>query len=139
MQVMERLLVQHNYDQVVYLGGGAGDFCPCTRLGPQDIVIARQCYPSGAECPLLRMATQKGWPVAQSSGASSLCESSGEVAASWQKEGVETGCAIQQLTPWTEMNYCTSTPGIVKLNAVCCAWSQPAEAAALLQELSGMA
>ncbi len=45
---MELLLMQQNYSRVVYLGDGAGDFCPSLRLGPRDFVLSREFYPTGA-------------------------------------------------------------------------------------------
>lgn len=47
LQVIERILLQRNYTKVVYLGDGAGDFCPSTRLGPHDSVLSRELYPTG--------------------------------------------------------------------------------------------
>ncbi len=63
MQVIEELLLRHNYRQVVYLGDGRGDYCPCTRLGPNDHIMARQNYPDGSECSLLRLLTEQGLPI----------------------------------------------------------------------------
>ena len=63
MQVIEELLLQHNYLQVIYLGDGRGDYCPCTRLGPNDHILARQNYPDGSECSLLRLLTEQGLPI----------------------------------------------------------------------------
>ncbi|DBA97088.1 TPA: putative phosphatase phospho1 [Trebouxia sp. C0004] len=61
--VIEELLLQHNYRQVIYLGDGRGDYCPCTRLGPNDHILARQHYPDGSECSLLRLLTEQGRPI----------------------------------------------------------------------------
>jgi len=61
--VIEELLLQHNYRQVIYLGDGRGDYCPCTRLGPNDHILARQKYPDGSECSLLRLLTEQGLPI----------------------------------------------------------------------------
>ncbi|KAK9905585.1 hypothetical protein WJX75_002525 [Coccomyxa subellipsoidea] len=55
-KVMEQLLLQQNYSRVVFLGDGAGDLCPSTRLGPRDFVLSREFYPTGAPCSLLRLA-----------------------------------------------------------------------------------
>ncbi|DBA70351.1 TPA: hypothetical protein ACH3X2_011772 [Trebouxia sp. C0005] len=60
--VIEELLLQHNYCQIVYLGDGRGDYCPCTRLGPNDHILARQNYPDGTECSLLQLLTEQGVP-----------------------------------------------------------------------------
>ena len=137
-QVMERLLLQQNYSRVIYLGDGAGDFCPCTRLGSQDMVLARQRYPSGAECALLRMAAQEGWPMAQHSVDAGIGVPSGEPAQPWQQATSHTGDAVQQQQPRAKRGKWT-TPGAAKLDAVCYAWNTPQEAATLLQDLSGMA
>jgi len=54
-QVLDDLLKQQQYDQVVYAGDGSGDFCPCTRLKSSDIVLARLHYPNEtAPTPLLQ-------------------------------------------------------------------------------------
>ena len=29
------------YEFVAYVGDGENDFCPCTRLGPKDLVFAK--------------------------------------------------------------------------------------------------
>lgn len=63
IQVIEELLLRHNYRQVIYLGDGRGDYCPCTRLGPNDHILARQKYPDGRECSLLRLLTEQGLPI----------------------------------------------------------------------------
>lgn len=60
MQVLEGLLLQHNYQQVVYLGDGRGDYCPCTRLGPNDCILARQRYPDGSPCALPKLLADQG-------------------------------------------------------------------------------
>lgn len=60
--MIEELLLQHNYCQIVYLGDGRGDYCPCTRLGPNDHILARQNYPDGTECSLLQLLTEQGVP-----------------------------------------------------------------------------
>lgn len=60
MQVLEDLLLQHNYQQVVYLGDGRGDYCPCTRLGPNDCILARQSYPDGSPCALAKLLADQG-------------------------------------------------------------------------------
>lgn len=138
VQVMERLLLQHNYSQVIYLGDGAGDFCPCTRLGSQDIVLARQRYPSGAECALLRMAAREGWPMAQHSVDAGLGVSCREAAQPWQQATSHTEDAAQQRQPRADRGNNTPLPGAAKLDAVCYAWSTPSQAAALLRDLSGM-
>lgn len=58
-QVLDAVLKRQQYDRVVYLGDGSGDFCPCTRLHHPDIVCARLHYPNEAETtPLLRKCTQ---------------------------------------------------------------------------------
>ena len=67
--MVEDLLLERNYQQVVYLGDGRGDFCPCTRLGPNDHVIARQTYPDGSPCALLQLLQQHGSEVAYMSDA----------------------------------------------------------------------
>jgi hypothetical protein len=41
MQILEGLLMQSVYDRVIYVGDGRNDFCPCTRLGPSDHILAR--------------------------------------------------------------------------------------------------
>ncbi|BDA47728.1 probable pyridoxal phosphate phosphatase PHOSPHO2 [Coccomyxa sp. Obi] len=63
-KVMELLLMQHNYSRVVYLGDGAGDFCPSLRLGPRDFVLSRESYPTGAPCSLLRLARKASARIA---------------------------------------------------------------------------
>ena len=60
MQVLEDLLLQRNYQQVVYLGDGRGDHCPCTRLGPNDSILARCNYPDGTPCALLQLLADQG-------------------------------------------------------------------------------
>jgi hypothetical protein len=47
LQVLEEILMRHVYSKVIYLGDGLGDFCPCTRLGAADFVLARENYPTG--------------------------------------------------------------------------------------------
>ena len=59
---MEDLLLQRNYQRVVYLGDGRGDFCPCTKLGPSDHVLARQHYPDGTACALPQLLAEQGGP-----------------------------------------------------------------------------
>lgn len=58
VQVMEELLLEHNYHQLIYLGDGRGDHCPCTRTGPNDHILARQQYPDGSTCSLLKLLTE---------------------------------------------------------------------------------
>ncbi|XP_011188377.2 pyridoxal phosphate phosphatase PHOSPHO2 [Zeugodacus cucurbitae] len=46
-RVMEEFIkmqksLQINYDRVVYIGNGSGDFCPTLSLGPRDLVCARK-------------------------------------------------------------------------------------------------
>lgn len=60
MQVLEDFLLQHNYQQVVYLGDGKGDYCPCTRLGPNDCILARRIYPDGSGCALPKLLADQG-------------------------------------------------------------------------------
>ena len=62
MQVLEDLLLQHNYQRVVYLGDGKGDHCPCTRLGPNDCILARRSYPDGSPCALAKLLADQGVP-----------------------------------------------------------------------------
>lgn len=64
---MEELLLEQNYQRVVYLGDGRGDFCPCTRLGPDDYILARQHYPDGSSCALLPLLVQQGATVCENS------------------------------------------------------------------------
>ena len=137
---MERLLLRHNYGQVIYLGDGAGDFCPCTRLGAQDTVLARQRYPSGAECPLQRIAAREGWPMAQRSEDANACMPCfGEtVAAGQQGASCDPENAVHQLASRAQGRCRTPAPGAVKQDPVCFAWNTPSEAAALLLSLSGM-
>lgn len=63
MQVLEDLLLERNYYQVVYLGDGKGDYCPCTRLGPSDCILARHSYPDGSACALLKLLADSGAPI----------------------------------------------------------------------------
>lgn len=60
LQVVEELLLQRNYQRGVYLGDGRGDFCPCTKLGPRDHILARQQYPDGTACALPQLLAQQG-------------------------------------------------------------------------------
>ena len=46
-QVLDSVLANRSFQRVVYLGDGAGDFCPSKRLRPSDYVLARECYPTG--------------------------------------------------------------------------------------------
>ncbi|KAK9814809.1 hypothetical protein WJX72_011889 [[Myrmecia] bisecta] len=62
-QVLEKLLLEQTYSRVVYLGDGGGDFCPCTRLGPDDVILARTAYPDGSACSLLRLLTAQAATV----------------------------------------------------------------------------
>lgn len=66
MQVIEELLLERNYQSVAYLGDGRGDFCPCTRLGPDDHILARQHYPDGSPCGLLQLLADNGASTAMS-------------------------------------------------------------------------
>lgn len=43
--VEEDLEVILNYERVVYLGDGGGDFCPCDRLRETDFALARADFP----------------------------------------------------------------------------------------------
>lgn len=63
---MEDVLLQHNYRRVVYLGDGRGDFCPCTRLGPNDCILARQSYPDGSFCALPKLLADHGAAIKES-------------------------------------------------------------------------
>ena len=47
MQVLSDLLLQQPYDRVIYAGDGANDYCPSQRLGPADVLLAREAYPDG--------------------------------------------------------------------------------------------
>ncbi|KAJ8542643.1 hypothetical protein ON010_g12169 [Phytophthora cinnamomi] len=40
-KVLERVLQQHRYSRVLYVGAGAGDFCAATKLARDDVVFAR--------------------------------------------------------------------------------------------------
>lgn len=53
VQILEQVLLAEQYQYVVYLGDARGDFCPCTRLGPTDAVLARTAYPDGRPASLL--------------------------------------------------------------------------------------
>ena len=64
--MLEDLLLERNYHQVVYLGDGKGDFCPCSRLGPSDSILARQTYPDGSACALLKLLLDSGGPITAS-------------------------------------------------------------------------
>jgi len=33
------------YRRVIYIGDGSGDYCACTKLTPNDIILARHGYP----------------------------------------------------------------------------------------------
>ena len=66
LQVMEDLLLHRNYHRVIYLGDGRGDYCPCTRLGPNDHILARQNYPDGTACSLHKLIAGQGVPVKDS-------------------------------------------------------------------------
>ncbi|EEY62506.1 pyridoxal phosphate phosphatase, putative [Phytophthora infestans T30-4] len=39
--VLDRILQQHRYSRVLYVGGGVEDFCSSTRLAMDDVVFAR--------------------------------------------------------------------------------------------------
>ena len=67
VQVLEELLLEQNYERVVYLGDGGGDYCPCSRLGPNDHILARQSYPDGSDCSLLKLLAEQGAPIKDSS------------------------------------------------------------------------
>lgn len=42
--MLEGLLLEKKYDSVTYVGDGRGDYCPCTKMGPMDIILARASY-----------------------------------------------------------------------------------------------
>ena len=46
-QVLDELMAEADYERVMYLGDGSGDFCPCTKLRPCDYAVTRECYPTG--------------------------------------------------------------------------------------------
>lgn len=58
--MLEGLLLRKNYGQVVYIGDGRGDFCPCTRLGPGDLILSRSSYPDATPCSLTRLLAAEG-------------------------------------------------------------------------------
>lgn len=51
----------------MYLGDGRGDYCPCTRLGPGDCILARQSYPDGSACALPKLLADQGAVIKDSS------------------------------------------------------------------------
>lgn len=38
---LQKLIDAQHWDQVIYMGDSTNDFCPSTRLGSKDIVLAR--------------------------------------------------------------------------------------------------
>lgn len=42
--MIEELLLKERRDCVVYVGDGGGDYCPCTKLGSMDVILARSSY-----------------------------------------------------------------------------------------------
>lgn len=85
VQVLEELLLEQNYERVVYLGDGGGDYCPCSRLGPNDHILARQSYPDGSDCSLLKLLAEQGAPIKDSSSRlrhtplGTSCQDSGQI------------------------------------------------------------
>lgn len=71
LQVLERVLLTSNFGRVLYLGDGAGDFCPSTRLGPDDRIISRSVYPKGSPCNLSTMLARES---ARTLDAASCCQ-----------------------------------------------------------------
>jgi len=43
-RVLQGWLREGDYDAVVYVGDGAGDYCPATRLRPTDVLCCREQY-----------------------------------------------------------------------------------------------
>lgn len=141
-QVLERLLLQHSYARVVYLGDGSGDVCPCTRLGAHDFVLARSHYPDGAACPLLRAAEQEGACMADCFEAAHIAQASqglhAEEDAAIGGSRMDVAAAGRRLKAWEEWRGGTraSSESLQNMMATVCAWETPAEAAALLRTLS---
>lgn len=42
--MLEGLLLGNKYGSVTYVGDGGGDYCPCTKIGPMDTILARASY-----------------------------------------------------------------------------------------------
>lgn len=51
---------------MVYLGDGRGDYCPCTKLGPDDCILARQSYPDKRACALPKLLADQGAAIKDS-------------------------------------------------------------------------
>lgn len=71
MQILERVLLAEQPTQVVYLGDGRGDFCPCTRLGPTDVILARSRYPDDRPASLLQLLAAESASIRGADGARS--------------------------------------------------------------------
>ncbi len=46
-----------------------GDFCPCTRLGPTDAILARSNYPDGCPASLLQLLAAESADIRAAAGA----------------------------------------------------------------------
>ena len=47
--IMQQLVAKYRPEQVVYIGDGGGDFCPCARLTAADVILARASAEEAAE------------------------------------------------------------------------------------------
>ena len=98
--------------RVVYLGDGRSDYCPCTRLGPNNCMLARQSYPDGSACALLKLLADQGAAIKDSS----QCPSSvhAELKASPSKDGLQCLSAVgasEKASPIKGSGQCVFTAG----------------------------
>jgi len=43
--VMSSFIQKENFSRRIYIGDGKGDFCPCTKLIENDVILAKKGYP----------------------------------------------------------------------------------------------
>uniref|UniRef100_K3WZN6 Uncharacterized protein n=1 Tax=Globisporangium ultimum (strain ATCC 200006 / CBS 805.95 / DAOM BR144) TaxID=431595 RepID=K3WZN6_GLOUD len=53
-QILDKILSERRFSHVLYVGDGTGDFCPSTRLSPNDVVFARANDADGKSYGLLK-------------------------------------------------------------------------------------
>ncbi|GMH38066.1 hypothetical protein BSKO_05950 [Bryopsis sp. KO-2023] len=122
-QIMEGLLLGQKYDSVIYVGDGGGDYCPSTKLGPSDFVLARTSYPGKKKMtPLLQKLTTDGFPI-QTASDRPFSPSNGE--------SVNSRAAGGSGTEDSENNHFDqSCPSVVT-------WEDPEQLAGVLNHLHG--
>lgn len=99
----------------MYLGDGRGDLCPCTRLGPTDVILARTHYPDGKAASLLQLLAAESASIRAADGSSPMAalppppplpapaeqQSAGSGGLASTSAAATNGCSSSSSAAWT--------------------------------------